>query len=172
MFDFSRNHFELFGLQPAFGVDLLRLERAYRQIQSEIHPDRFAGAAEAQRRASTQWAGHLNEAYRVLKQPMERALYLLKLQGIDALLETNTVMPPDFLVQQMQWREALASAVAVGDVVALSSLEREINAAAGHLEADLGSQIDVDRDYAAATATVRKLKFLDRLRREIAEASD
>ena len=79
----SSSHFELFGLQPAFKLDNEALERAYREIQSRVHPDRFAHAGDAERRASLQWTTRVNEAYRTLKNPVQRASHLLELRGVD-----------------------------------------------------------------------------------------
>ena len=88
-----QSHFELFGLPPAFGLDGAALEKAYREIQSRVHPDRFAQAGDAERRASLQLTTRVNEAYRVLKDPVQRAKHLLELQGVDVAFETNTQMP-------------------------------------------------------------------------------
>src|ERR1043166_6108517 len=105
-----QSHFDLFGLQPAFAVDEVRLERAYREIQSRVHPDRFAHAGDAERRASLQWTTRVNEAYRALKNPVQRASHLLELHGVDVAFETNTAMPAEFLMQQMELRERLEEA--------------------------------------------------------------
>ncbi|HKQ28111.1 MAG TPA: Fe-S protein assembly co-chaperone HscB, partial [Burkholderiales bacterium] len=83
-----QNHFELFGLPRLFGLDLEALERAYREIQSRVHPDRFAHAGDAERRASLQWTTRVNEAYRTLKDPVQRGKHLLELHGVDVAFET------------------------------------------------------------------------------------
>src|SRR3954463_5780394 len=106
----SGNHFELFGLQPAFTLDTEALERAYREIQSQVHPDRFAHAGDAERRASLQWTTRVNEAYRTLQHPVQRASHILSLHGVDVAFETNTAMPQAFLIQQLDLREALDNA--------------------------------------------------------------
>src|SRR3954451_10359610 len=105
-----QNHFELFGLQAAFGIDSEVLEKAYREIQARVHPDRFAHAGDAERRASLQWTTRVNEAYRTLKDPVQRAKHLLELHGVEVAFETNTAMPPEFLMQQMELRETLEEA--------------------------------------------------------------
>ena len=81
--DFSRDHFELLGVPVKYAVDPARLERGYRDLQSQVHPDRFASATEAERRVAMQWATRANEAFRTLKDPVERARYLLQLKGYD-----------------------------------------------------------------------------------------
>src|SRR6266481_6584082 len=119
-----QSHFDLFGLPPAFAVDEVRLERAYREIQSRVHPDRFAQAGDAERRASLQWTTRVNEAYRALKNPVQRASHLLELQGVDVAFETNTAMPAAFLGQQMELREALENAIQRKDPKSLEALEK------------------------------------------------
>jgi molecular chaperone HscB len=165
--DFSQNHFELFGLPVAFGVDAERLDKAYRDIQAEIHPDRFAHAGEAEKRLSMQWTTRVNEAYQTLKKPFDRARYLLQLQGIDAMDPKNTVMPPDFLMQQMEWREALAEAGQSQDMGALQALEKDLRAHAKDLQAEMARLIDDERNYARASETLRKVRFMDKLLEEI-----
>src|SRR5947207_11300326 len=103
----SGSYFELFGLQPGFALDAEALEAAYREIQSRVHPDRFAHAGDAERRASLQWTTRVNEAYRALKSPVQRASHILSLHGVDVAFETNSAMPAQLLMHQMELREAL-----------------------------------------------------------------
>jgi molecular chaperone HscB len=162
-----QSHFELFGLQPAFAVDEERLERAYREIQSRVHPDRFANAGDAERRASLQWTTRVNEAYRTLRNPVARASHLLALKGVDVAFETNTAMPADFLMQQMELREALEDATEAKKPTALEQLHKRLAADQRKLEARLAERLDVQRDYAGAADLVRELKFLEKLEAEI-----
>jgi molecular chaperone HscB len=161
------NHFELFGLEPAYALDGTALEQAYRDIQSKIHPDRFAHAGDAERRASMQWTTRVNEAFRVLKDPVQRAKYLLELKGVDVAFETNTSMPAEFLMQQLELREALELAAAERDAGALDRLRIMLRAERLELEAALAERIDGARDYAAAAGLTRKLMFLGKLDAEI-----
>jgi molecular chaperone HscB len=159
-----QNHFELFGLAPAYALAAEALERRYRDIQSRIHPDRFAQAGDAERRASMQWTTRVNEAYRTLKSPVQRAKYLLELRGVDVGFETNTQMPPEFLARQLELREALAEAAGPE---ALDRLRDDVLDETGALEARIGELLDERRDYAAAAVEVRKLMFLNKLGEEI-----
>jgi molecular chaperone HscB len=162
-----RNHFELFGLTPAFALDAVALERAYRDIQSRVHPDRFANSGDAERRASLQWTTRVNEAYRTLKNPVQRAKHVLELQGVDVAFETNTAMPPDFLMQQMELREALEAATQDKNPDSLGRIRNDLVAEKRALEAQLGKAIDESKDYSGAAGLVRKLMFLDKLNAEI-----
>ena len=165
-----QNHFELFGLSAAFGLETEALERSYREIQSRVHPDRFAHAGDAERRASLQWTTRVNEAYRTLKDPVQRAKHLLELHGVDVAFETNTAMPPDFLMQQMELREALESATVAKDASRLDALRAELTQSRRALEEHVGEAIDARKDYPGAAELVRKLQFLDRLDSEIDSA--
>jgi molecular chaperone HscB len=162
-----QNHFELFGLAPAFALEAEALERSYRDIQSKVHPDRFAHAGDAERRASLQWTTRVNEAYRTLKDPLQRAKHLLELRGVDVAFETNTAMPADFLVQQMALRESLEEAVQTKDAAALDTLRKNLAGEKRALERRIGESIDAKNDYAGAAGLVRKLMFLDKLDTEI-----
>jgi molecular chaperone HscB len=172
MLDFNRNYFELFGLPPAFALSRESLEHAYRDIQAEIHPDRFAHAGEAEQRLAMQWTARVNEAYQTLRQPFERARYLLELQGIDAMDARNTAMPADFLVQQMAWRERLEEARAAKDLVALQRMEAETRTQAEQLERQLAELLDERHDYLQAAEVLRKYRFLDKLLLEIDAAME
>ena len=168
--DFSRNHFDLLGLPVAYAVDAALLERRYRELQSQVHPDRFAAASEAERRVAMQFATRANEAYRTLRDPVGRARYLLSLKGFDTGEESNTSMPADFLMQQMEWREASGDARRAGDAAALESLRRELAGARAEMLGMLARALDGDKNYDAGCSLVRKLRFLEKLEEEIGDA--
>jgi molecular chaperone HscB len=161
------SHFDLFGLAPAYALETDALERSYREIQSRVHPDRFAHAGDAERRASLQWTTRVNEAYRILKDPVQRARHLLELHGVDVAFETNTAMPADFLMQQMELRESLEEAKSPA---ALDEMRQSLHGQRTQLERQVGEAIDVKKDYAGAAGLVRKLQFLDKLDSEIDSA--
>ena len=168
--DFARDHFELLGLPVRYAVDPERLERGYRDLQSQVHPDRFASATEAERRVAMQWASRANEALRTLRDPVGRARYLLQLKGYDTEEETNTAMPPDFLMQQMEWREAVAGARAARNAGALERLRADIAHARSDMLRILERALDADANFVAGCSLVRKLRFLEKLEEEIDEA--
>ncbi|HEX6268133.1 MAG TPA: Fe-S protein assembly co-chaperone HscB, partial [Burkholderiales bacterium] len=152
-----QSHFELFGLSPAFRLDREALEKAYREIQSQVHPDRFAHAGDAERRASLQWTTRVNEAYRVLKDPVQRARHILELHGLDVAFETDTRMPADFLGQQLELREELERAVGSKDAAALDRLRSDLSGSRRSIEGQIGEAIDAKKDYARAAELARKL---------------
>jgi molecular chaperone HscB len=167
---FATNHFELLGMPVRYAVDAARLEQHYRDLQSEVHPDRFASRPEADRRVAMQWATRANEAYRTLRDPVGRARYLLSLRGFDTGEETNTSMPADFLMQQMEWREGVARARDTRDAAGLAGLQAELVASRDDMLQMLARAIDADANFDAACSLVRKLRFLEKLETEIEEA--
>ena len=166
----SQTYYALFGLQPIFNIDLKVLESSYRKIQSESHPDRFVTASADKKLSSMQMATLANEAYQTLKQPASRASYLLELQGITAVGDNNTAMPMQFLMQQMEWREALEEARAAKDIATLEDLFHEMQAESKRLKTDLTQLLDEKKDYSTATETTRKLIFIDKVCADIHKA--
>jgi len=166
----KQNFFELFGLPARFEVDGEQLDRSYRDIQAAVHPDRFVNASDAERRVSMQQATQVNEAYQTLKNPIRRAAYLLMQNGIDPQFETNTAMPADFLVEQMEWREAIEEASDAADAHELDHLSSRLAGELRRMYAEIGRQLDERGDYPGAADTLRKLMFLDKVGAEIGDA--
>lgn len=162
------DYFELFGLPQRFAVDLATLESAYRAVQGQVHPDRFASAGAAQRRAAMQWAAQANEAFQTLRQPLKRAVYLLGLHGVDVAAESNTAMAPAFLMQQMEWRETIDDAVAAGNPGALERLLEELRDEKRARYQKLGEWLDGNA-YQPAAEAVRQLMFIERAEQEIVQ---
>lgn len=168
----SSDFFELFGLPARFALDKAALDRAYRAVQAEVHPDKFAHAAEAEQRVAMQRATRVNEAYLALKNPLKRARYLLELSGVDVAVETNTAMPMDFLVEQMEWREAADEARRAGELHELEHLHQRLRSQLDERYAALGRLLDdnLQKNAEHAAGEVRKLMFLEKLQQDIDEA--
>jgi molecular chaperone HscB len=161
-----QNHFDLFHLPARFTLDLAALDTAYREVQGQVHPDRFVNATDAEKRVAMQWATRANEAYQTLKNPMKRARYLCELNGVDLQTESNTAMPMDFLMQQMEWREALGEARAGKDVVGLDALDDQVKSERKSRLGQVGQQLDAG-DFVQAAQGVRALMFLDKFGEEV-----
>jgi len=166
-----QNHFELFQLPLQFEIDMSALDSAYRNVQSQVHPDKFASASDAEKRVAMQWATRANEAYQTLKSPLKRATYLCELQGVDLETESNTSMPRNFLMQQMEWRETLADAQAARDIGALERLDAELRGVR-ELEIAQISGLLAARNFAAAAQAVRQLMFVEKVGSEVAQLFD
>jgi molecular chaperone HscB len=161
----NQNHFELFGLPARFAVDAAALEASYHKLQREVHPDRFAAAPDAERRVSMQLATRVNEAYQTLKSPLKRAVYILQLRGVDPKFETNTAMPPEFLMEQMSWRERIEDGSEKPE--ALLQLQAGLRDESRKIYATLRVQLDEGRDDEGASQTARILMFYEKLDEEI-----
>jgi len=161
-----QNHFELFQLPQRFDIDPGALDKAYREVQNRVHPDKFTNATDTEKRVAMQWATRANEAYQTLKSPFKRAAYLCELNGIDLQTESNTAMPREFLMQQMEWREALEEAKATRDIGALESLEAELRKVRLAELDQIGAWLDA-RDFEAAAKGVRQLMFLEKFGNEV-----
>ncbi|APX75049.1 Fe-S protein assembly co-chaperone HscB [Achromobacter insolitus] len=162
------DHFGLFGLPARFDLDPQALESAWRTVAAQVHPDRYATASPAERRVAMQWAARANEAYRLLRDPLLRARYLCEQAGVDLQTESNTAMDPEFLMQQMTWREMLDDAR--DDAQALAALQAELQQARETMRATLSRLLDQDRDYATAGLKVREWMFVEKLAEELAQA--
>ncbi len=157
--------FTLFGLPARQALDRAELDRRRRELQAEVHPDRFAAEGSAAQRVAMQWAVRVNEAWQRLKDPLSRAAYLCALRGVPVDAERNTAMPAAFLMQQMAWREALDEAA---DAAAVEALDAEIAQVESRMLAELARLLDDTQDNAAAAAQVRSLMFVARFRQDIA----
>jgi len=164
------DHFALFALPARFAIDEAALAHAYKEVQGRVHPDRFAAGTAAERRVAMQWAARANEAYATLRSPLKRAGYLCERAGVSIDAESNTAMPPAFLMQQMEWREALDEARAERDHAALAQLVAQTDAERVRLVADIGTAIDERADAAAAAPLVRQLMFVERFGDELRAA--
>ena len=169
MLDFARNHFELFGLPPRYAIDAAALDAAYRELQRTVHPDRHAASDDASRLLALQAAARVNEAYRTLGDPVERARYLLSLHGIDAFDAADTALDTDFLERQLERRERAASAAEAGDAALLETLLDEVRGESAAMQASLGDLLDAPAPTAAARERVRELRFLGKLAEDLDE---
>ncbi|HUP07738.1 MAG TPA: Fe-S protein assembly co-chaperone HscB [Caldimonas sp.] len=156
--------FELFGLERRQAQSRESLDARWRALQAQVHPDKFASEGSAAQRLAVQWAVRVNEAYQRLKDPLRRAAYLCELQGAPIGAEDNTAMPPGFLAQQLEWREALEEAHTVDAVRALA---REVEARQAVGLRKIESLLDDARDPSAAAAEVRALMFVERFAQDV-----
>jgi molecular chaperone HscB len=156
--------FTLFGLPERFALDSPQLDQRWRELQTEVHPDRFANQGAASQRIAMQWSVRVNQAYQRLKDPLKRAAYLCERRGAPIDAERNTAMPREFLMQQMAWRESLDEA---GDGAAVQALAEQVEQHEQALLGRLQELLDERNDIAAAAAQVRALMFVARFRQDI-----
>ncbi len=155
----ASNDFELFGVPLRFAQDRSTLDARWKALQREAHPDKFAAQGPKTQRLAMQWSVRINEAYQRLKDPLRRAAYLCELAGVRVNAQDNTAMPPEFLLQQMQWREALDAASSAPEVNALLVQVQESRREALH---NCEQMLDVQAEPAKAAGQVRALMFIER----------
>ena len=172
----SLNFFTLLQLPETFVIDLKKLDQNYQNIQKEIHPDRFASLADEAKIVSIKKTAEVNDAYQTLKSPIRRAEYLLHLYDIDIHDEKYNAVPQDFLMQQMEWREALDDCKALKDtgakIVALEILLEQVDASHAQALARAAHLMDADHNYAAAVGQVRALMFIEKFAHEVQHGLD
>ena len=167
----SRNFFELFDVPIAYEVDLDLVQQRYRELQKAVHPDKFVNASDQEKRISMQQTSWVNEAFNTLKQPVDRAIYLLKLKGVDINLENETTMDAGFLMDQMEMREALSEVQSKDDPLAeLDDFSSQIknkmkNMMEGFSVAHESDQLDDAREW------IRKMQFMQKAKKEVDELS-
>jgi molecular chaperone HscB len=163
------NHFTTFDLPATYAVDTKSLSARYRDLQAAVHPDRFVSATDADKRVAMSRTVDINEAYTTLKDPVRRAMHLLSLVGVDGLDEKNTAMPAEFLMEQIDWREALADARLKEEVDRLDEMSGELASTL----ASLGDTFDAayrGEHFAVATTLARKMRFMQKLAEEVESA--
>lgn len=165
----STNYFDLFEIPVSYDVDLARVQHRYRELQKAVHPDKYANAGSQERRISMQHTSLINQALHTLKHPVERAMYLLQLKGVDFTMDNQTTMDAAFLMEQMEMREKLEAVRDSADPLEeldnmLASVKSSMSSMADEFKRAYTSD-DIDD----AKETVRKLQFLYKARKEIDE---
>jgi molecular chaperone HscB len=165
--DISQDFFSCYGLSCDFAIDLAVLRQSHRRLQQQHHPDRFASGSGSEQRRAVQITAYLNQAYATLSEPLKRGIYLLQLQGMDPLSPTNTQMPMDFLLQQIELRECLEDLHQAQDLEAeIDAMATQLRNQANQLEDDF-SQAYIALDFLTAETAVRKLQFIVKLQQQL-----
>ena len=158
------NDFELFGLEPSFNQHRAAIDQRWKELQQKAHPDRFASQGASAQRIAMQWSVRINEAYQRLKDPLKRASYLCELNGAPVNAENNSAMPVDFLMQQIEWREALDDAKTAQKLDEIAAKAREY----GREQLQkIEQSIDIQGDFQSAVTYVRSLMFVERFASEV-----
>jgi molecular chaperone HscB len=160
----SSSDFELFGLPDRFAQDGAAIDARWKELQREVHPDKFAAQGPSAQRVAMQWSVRVNEAYMRLRDPLRRAAYLCERRGAPINAETNTAMPGEFLMQQMAWREALEHADSEHD---LEHVSTELAKARTDALSRIETLLDETGDAAAAARQVRALMFIERFAHDV-----
>jgi len=177
----GRSHFEILGIPASFHVDRARLEKAYKKRSRRLHPDRFAMGTPRERRFSLEHTTALNDAWRILRDPLKRSEYLLGLWGRPTAESSQAPLPPDFLETIMELRENIGEAAMDGDQTVLSSLLDRVGAmwadvfaalrsSFAELEASEGQLSAEKLDHAAGL--LHRLRYLNNILAEYDRVPD
>ena len=160
----TQNYFELFNLPEKFQIDLEMLQENYRAIQKEIHPDRFATSSENEKVQSMIKSTQANDAFQTLKSPIKRAKYILSLhKSVEKI-----TLPPDFLMQQMEWEEHFETIEKNSSE--LTEFKSTINKKYKEYTLLISTQIDDDQNWSDAAISIDKLYFIEKLLQKINKA--
>ena len=160
----AANDFELFDLPQLFNLSRPELDARWKALQKQVHPDQFVSQGAVEKRLAMQWSVRINEAYQRLKTPLSRAAYICELNNCPVRAEDNTSMPADFLMLQMQWREALEEA---DNLEELTSLQSEIEQHQNATMSRLTQFLDVEHRWDDAVREVRALMFIGRFQQDL-----
>jgi molecular chaperone HscB len=166
------SYFELFGLPEQFLIDSNQLSSQFRELQKRFHPDNVATGSERDKLLAVQKASEINDGYQVLKNPISRAEYLLAIHEVDIRGEQQTMQDPEFLMDQMVLREELEEIEASSNAEdALFDFDTKVTKLYKNMLDIVAQELD-QALWLQAASTVRKLKFIAKLKNEIARAED
>jgi molecular chaperone HscB len=175
--------FATLGIARAFDVDLAAVEKVHRELSRALHPDRYIGAPPSERRASLAKAVEVNEAWRIVRDPVRRADALLALSGVrhgegDGAAgnggngsEGAHKPDPAFLMDMLEQREALAEAKQSKDLEAVRRLAAAIEERARAVERALTAGF-ARGEASRLVGKVGELKFYRRFLDEVSAIED
>jgi molecular chaperone HscB len=172
------NPFATLGLEPTFELDLAAAEKTHRELSRALHPDRFVDAGASERRAALTRAIEVNEAWRVVRDPIRRAEALLELSGVPTGEEgaRRPAVDPEFLMEMLEQREALAEAKQARDLAGVHALAAAIEARARSAEGALGMGFArgefAGGEAASLVGKLSELRFYRRFLDEVSAIED
>ncbi|MBT3457654.1 MAG: Fe-S protein assembly co-chaperone HscB [Thiotrichales bacterium] len=161
-----QNYFELFDLETSFFISDSNLKDSYRREIARFHPDKFASKTDSEKLQALQNTSLLNTAFEMIKSPLNRASYLLKLDGVDPFDEKDTAMDHDFLISQIELREELEVIESKTDT---GKLDDFIDRIESHVQSKVESISNAFKDTSDTLEIkkdVRELKFYEQLAKE------
>jgi molecular chaperone HscB len=150
------NHFEKFNLEAKFLINEDELEARYLKLQQQFHPDISKNETEDEINSIL-----LNEAYKILKNPISRAIYLLQINGFNIADEENAIRPSqEVLILIMEIREEILENK--NDNQKISEIKKNVK----HMivgEMKIISDLLVDKKFSEATQKLIKVRYLDKI---------
>jgi molecular chaperone HscB len=163
--------FATLGLPRSYDVDLPAVEKTHRELSRALHPDRFVNAGASERREALSRAVEVNEAWRIVRDPIRRAEALLQLAGAAVGEEKAPPTDPEFLMEMLEQREALAEAKQAKDLARVHEMAKAIEGRSREVEEALGEGF-ARGEAASLVAKVGELKFYRRFLDEVSAIED
>ena len=161
-----QNYFELFNLKTSFFVDDEALKKAYQAQVTRFHPDNFANKSQSEQLQALQNTSLVNSAYTALKNPLNRASYLLNLEDVNPFDEKDTNMDANFLLSQIELREQLEGIKEQQDDLALDDFIERVQDFIMDNVTSISEAFTQSRDLQEIKTLVRELKFYEQLSKE------
>ena len=168
----NQNFFSIFELPESFDLDLERLTSKYRELPTEVHPDKFAAAGEQEKLRAVQMTSYLNEAFTTLKTPLKRAAYILQLHNFDTESVSQNDLGMDLLIEQMQLRESLDELPKDDSALPqLEQLKKDVTNRLAEKRTDFAREVE-QGDLTSAKKIFHELQFLEKLLTEVASGEE
>jgi molecular chaperone HscB len=164
--------FAILGFGRKYDIDLGAAERRHRELSRALHPDRYAGAGAAERKLTLAKAIEVNEAWRIVRDPIARAEALFTLAGVMVGEDREPKPSPALLMEAMDRREALAEAKANQDLAAIERLAGEVDARRTEVEGELRKGFARGGKLDALVPLLGELRFHRRFLEEVSAIED
>jgi len=167
------DYFELLGLPRRYEIDPAKLHREFLALNRRVHPDYFSSDDEDAQTASLRITAQINNAYETLRDPVQRAEYILQSCGGKAAGEDKSV-PPNLLGTIMMLRDEIEEAREASDAAALEDLAAQIRSRKDELLRVIGQlagklcEQPTDEDRAELRKQLNAYQYWTGLERELA----
>ncbi|XP_028784882.1 iron-sulfur cluster co-chaperone protein HscB homolog [Neltuma alba] len=162
--DKSIDYFDIFGLEKNYDIEVKNLEGEYKNWQKKIHPDLVHSKSEKERDFAAEQSAKVIDAYRTLTRPLSRAIYLLKLEGIE-VDDEQTVSDPELLAEILEIREAVEDAA---DSEALNHIRSEMQEKLKHWS-NVFADAFQSRNFEEAKSSIQRMTYYERVTDEVAK---
>ena len=163
--------FALLGVPRRFDLDLGALEKTHRELSRALHPDRFSQAGASERRASLEKMASVNEAWRIVRDPIRRAEALFRLAGAEVgenEERSHAAPTPAFLMEVLEEREALSEAKEANDLAKVAKIGATMKGRASGVEAKLTAAFSQEHpNVGALLPLLGELRFYRRFLDEV-----
>uniref|UniRef100_A0A7N0ZRC7 J domain-containing protein n=1 Tax=Kalanchoe fedtschenkoi TaxID=63787 RepID=A0A7N0ZRC7_KALFE len=160
--DQSIDYFHIFGLDIEYDIEAGSLEGKYKEWQKKLHPDLVHSKSQREKDYAAEQSARVIDAYRTLNNPLSRAIYMLKLKGLD-VDEEQTISEPELLGEIMEIREAVEEAA---DSQALTEIQIQIQEKLKHWAKSFSNAIR-HQDFEEAKISIQRMTYYDRVNKEI-----